>query len=51
MKLVEIIHGFETSDSVISTLNEFCKKVGKDAVTVQDTSGFIVNRLLTLRTC
>jgi len=47
MKLVEIIHGFETSDAVVSTLNEFCKKVGKDPVTVQDTTGFIVNRLLT----
>lgn len=47
MKLVEIIHGFETSDSVISTLDEFCKKVGKDPVIVQDTTGFIVNRLLT----
>ena len=47
MKLVEIIHGFETSDEVISTLDEFCKKVGKDPVIVQDTTGFIVNRLLT----
>ena len=47
MKLVEIIHGFETSDAVVGMLNEFCKKVGKDPVTVQDTTGFIVNRLLT----
>ena len=47
MKLVEIIHGFETSDEVISTLDGFCKKVGKDPVIVQDTTGFIVNRLLT----
>lgn len=47
MKLVEIIHAFETSDSTISTLNTFCKKLGKDPVIVQDTTGFIVNRLLT----
>ena len=47
MKLVEIIHGFETSDEVVSTLDEFCKKLGKDPVIVQDTTGFIVNRLLT----
>ena len=47
MKLVEIIHAFETSDDTISTLNEFCKKLGKDPVIVQDTTGFIVNRLLT----
>lgn len=47
MKLVEIIHGFETSDEVIETLDEFCKKLGKEPVIVQDTTGFIVNRLLT----
>ena len=47
MKLVEIIHAFETTEDTITTLNEFCKKIGKDPVTVQDTTGFIVNRLLT----
>jgi 3-hydroxybutyryl-CoA dehydrogenase len=47
MKLVEIIHAFETSDATIGTLNEFCKKLKKDPVIVQDTTGFIVNRLLT----
>ncbi len=47
MKLVEIIHAFETSDETIKTLDEFCKKLKKDPVIVQDTTGFIVNRLLT----
>jgi 3-hydroxyacyl-CoA dehydrogenase len=47
MKLVEIIHAFETSDAVIAALDAFCKKIGKDPVIVQDTTGFIVNRLLT----
>lgn len=47
MKLVEVIHAFETSDETIETLRGFCKKVGKDPVIVQDTTGFIVNRLLT----
>lgn len=47
MKLVEIIHGFETSDAVVDALNVFCKAIGKDPVIVQDTTGFIVNRLLT----
>jgi 3-hydroxyacyl-CoA dehydrogenase len=47
MKLVEIIHAFETSDEAIKTLDVFCKKLKKDPVIVQDTTGFIVNRLLT----
>ncbi|MCW5699567.1 MAG: 3-hydroxyacyl-CoA dehydrogenase family protein [Rhodospirillales bacterium] len=47
MKLVEIIHGFETSEETLTSLEVFCKKVKKDPVVVQDTTGFIVNRLLT----
>lgn len=47
MKLVEIIHAFETSDASIEALNNFCTKIGKDPVIVQDSTGFIVNRLLT----
>jgi 3-hydroxybutyryl-CoA dehydrogenase len=47
MKLVEIIHAFETSDETIHTLEAFCRQIGKDPVLVQDTTGFIVNRLLT----
>jgi len=47
MKLVEIIHAFETTDETLQTLDGFCKEIGKDPVTVQDTTGFIVNRLLT----
>lgn len=47
MKLVEIIHAFETSEETIQNLSEFCSAIGKDPVVVQDTTGFIVNRLLT----
>lgn len=47
MKLVEIIHAFETSNETLDTLDVFCKEIGKDPVLVQDTTGFIVNRLLT----
>ena len=47
MKLVEIIHAFETSEETIQNLNAFCSAIGKDPVVVQDTTGFIVNRLLT----
>lgn len=47
MRLVEIIHAFETSDETLQVLNALCKKLGKDPVIVQDSTGFIVNRLLT----
>jgi 3-hydroxybutyryl-CoA dehydrogenase len=47
MKLVEIIHAFETAEETIEALDGFCKAIGKDPVIVQDTTGFIVNRLLT----
>ena len=47
MRLVEIIHAFETTEETIEALHAFCKVIGKDPVIVQDTTGFIVNRLLT----
>ncbi|KAF0138548.1 MAG: 3-hydroxybutyryl-CoA dehydrogenase [Rhodospirillaceae bacterium] len=47
MRLIEIIHAFETSAKTVTTLMEFSRKLGKDPVLVQDTTGFIVNRLLT----
>jgi 3-hydroxybutyryl-CoA dehydrogenase len=47
MALVEIIHAFETTDDTLKTLDQFCRKIGKEPVLVQDTTGFIVNRLLT----
>ncbi len=47
MKLVEVIHGFETSDQTLQDLTAFCERLGKSPVVVQDTTGFIVNRLLT----
>ncbi len=47
MRLIEVIHAFETSAKTVTTLMEFSRRVGKDPVLVQDTTGFIVNRLLT----
>lgn len=47
MKLIEIVRAFETSDATVSTLREFCRRLGKEPVVVHDTPGFIVNRLLT----
>jgi len=47
MRLVEVIHAFETSDETMRALVEFCGEVDKDPVVVQDSTGFVVNRLLT----
>jgi 3-hydroxybutyryl-CoA dehydrogenase len=46
MKLVEIVKALTTSDETIATLREFVTKIGKTGVVCQDTTGFIVNRLM-----
>jgi 3-hydroxybutyryl-CoA dehydrogenase len=46
MDLVEIVAGKETSPETISALRQLAERLGKTAVTVKDTPGFIVNRLL-----
>lgn len=46
MKLVEIIGGEKTPQSVIDTLMEIAKKIGKTPVEVHEAPGFIVNRIL-----
>lgn len=45
MKLVEVVKGSETSDEVIDSLLELCKRLGKTAVVCHDAPGFIVNRV------
>lgn len=47
MRLIEVIHAFETSSKTVTILMGFSRQIGKDPVLVQDTTGFIVNRLLT----
>ena len=51
MALVEVIHAFETSDHTVQQLMDFCRQVDKEPVLVQDTTGFIVNRLLAPYMC
>ena len=51
MALVEVIHAFETSDRTVQQLMDFCRQVDKEPVLVQDTTGFIVNRLLAPYMC
>ena len=46
MKLVEVIKGIKTSDETFNKMMEFCAAIGKDAVEVNDSPGFIVNRVL-----
>lgn len=46
MKLVEIINGLTTSEETAATATEFAKSLGKTAISVKDSPGFAVNRLL-----
>ncbi len=47
MKLIEIVRADATSDETFDTGKKFCQSLGKTVVTVQDSPGFIVNRLMT----
>ncbi|MEG1498855.1 MAG: 3-hydroxybutyryl-CoA dehydrogenase [Bacteroidales bacterium] len=46
MKLVEIIKGQLTSESVFNTVKEWAEKIGKSPVSVNEAPGFVVNRIL-----
>ena len=46
MKLVEVIKGLETSDETFDAVMALCGTIGKEAVAVNDSPGFIVNRVL-----
>jgi len=45
MKLVEVVKGAQTSDTVAQTLMDFTKALGKTGVLCKDAPGFIVNRV------
>ena len=51
MKLVEVIPLDTTDSEVTVTLVAFVEKIGKTPVLVKDSTGFIVNRLLTPYMC
>jgi 3-hydroxybutyryl-CoA dehydrogenase len=44
MKLVEVVAARQTSSNVITQCLTFARELGKTAVAVQDTPGFVVNR-------
>jgi 3-hydroxybutyryl-CoA dehydrogenase len=46
MKLVEVVRSILTSDETVKTAWAFVQGLGKSPVAAQDTTGFIVNRLL-----
>jgi len=46
MKLVEVAHLPSTDAAILAAANDFVGKLGKTAVPVLDSTGFVVNRLL-----
>ena len=46
MKLVEVIRGKTTSDTVTKTIMELSRKLNKIPVEVNDATGFVANRIL-----
>jgi 3-hydroxybutyryl-CoA dehydrogenase len=46
MKLVEVIRGLATSDTVYKTIEDLSIKMGKTPVEVNDAPGFVANRVL-----
>ena len=46
MKLVEIIRAMQTSDATFEAAKAFADRLGKTAVAVADSPGFVVNRML-----
>jgi 3-hydroxybutyryl-CoA dehydrogenase len=46
MKLVEVVRTLATSDEAVNEASTWCRAIGKTVVTVGDSTGFVVNRLL-----
>jgi 3-hydroxybutyryl-CoA dehydrogenase len=46
MVLVEVIRGLATSDATFETTMALCEKIGKKPVAVNDSPGFVSNRVL-----
>ena len=45
MKLVEVVKGEHTDDTIAQTLMDFCRQIDKVPVLCKDAPGFIVNRV------
>jgi 3-hydroxybutyryl-CoA dehydrogenase len=46
MALVEVVKGAATADATIAAARAYCERVGKTPITVADSPGFVVNRIL-----
>jgi 3-hydroxybutyryl-CoA dehydrogenase len=46
MKLVEVVRTLRSDAAVVAAASEWCRAIGKTVVTVGDSTGFVVNRLL-----
>ena len=46
IKLVEIVKGFETSDETVERIKDLAEQLGKVPVVVNDSPGFVSNRIL-----
>ncbi len=44
--LVEIIKGLKTSDETVALVKDICTKLGKTGIVVNDSPGFVINRIL-----
>ncbi|MBA1146624.1 3-hydroxybutyryl-CoA dehydrogenase [Ectothiorhodospiraceae bacterium WFHF3C12] len=46
MKLVELIRGLQTTDETHKLAQAFVEKIGKEPISVKNSPGFVVNRIL-----
>jgi 3-hydroxybutyryl-CoA dehydrogenase len=46
MSLVELIRGLQTSDATLASASELTERLGKSPITVRNSPGFVVNRIL-----
>jgi len=46
MKLVEVVRTINSSDATMKAATDWCRAIGKTVVSVGDSTGFVVNRLL-----
>ena len=46
MRLVEVVKTIRTGEESVRAVSEWCRAIGKTVVTVGDSTGFVVNRLL-----